>query len=61
MISFFVGTVALLVVALVLHESLPWLGVVSNAPWWVWTGGFLGAFYVLATIVLIPGSAPRLQ
>jgi transporter family-2 protein len=27
---------------------------IASAPWWVWTGGVLGAFYVLATIILIP-------
>jgi transporter family-2 protein len=26
------------------------------APWWVWIGGFLGAFYVLGSVV----TAPRL-
>jgi len=29
---------------------------VSSAPWWVWLGGALGAFYVLGSIV----AAPRL-
>jgi transporter family-2 protein len=29
---------------------------VSSAPWWVWIGGALGAFYVLGSIV----AAPRL-
>src|SRR4029453_10833615 len=28
----------------------------SGAPWWVWVGGILGAFYVLGSIV----AAPRL-
>ena len=53
-VSFFVGTIALVVAALVVRESLPQTGVVSNAPWWVWTGGLLGAFYVLASILLTP-------
>ena len=54
MISFFVGTIALVVVALILRESWPLGSALTQAPWWVWTGGFLGAFYVLATIILTP-------
>jgi bacterial/archaeal transporter family-2 protein len=54
-ISFFIGTVAAIIVAaLVLRESLPGIGTVSDVPWWVWTGGLLGAFYVLASIILTP-------
>lgn len=59
-ISFLVGTIAAVIVAaLILRESLPGVGSVSDAPWWVWTGGLLGAFYVLASILLVPqlGSA----
>jgi bacterial/archaeal transporter family-2 protein len=26
----------------------------SQAPWWVWIGGLLGAFYIVLTILLIP-------
>jgi transporter family-2 protein len=26
---------------------------VSSAPWWVWTGGIIGAIYVAASLVLI--------
>jgi bacterial/archaeal transporter family-2 protein len=59
-ISFFVGTIAAVIVAaLILHESLPELGSISNAPWWVWTGGLLGVIYVLASILLTPDLAPR--
>jgi bacterial/archaeal transporter family-2 protein len=59
-ISFFVGTIAALIVAVfILRESLPEIGSVSDAPWWVWTGGLLGVVYVLASILLTPqlGSA----
>ncbi len=53
-ISFLIGTVALVVAALILRESLPGLDSVPTTSWWMWTGGLLGAVYVLATIVLIP-------
>ncbi len=53
-ISFIVGTVALVALTLVLNGGLPSFGDVSNAPWWVWTGGLLGAFYVFASVILTP-------
>lgn len=54
-ISFFVGTIAAIIVAvLILRESLPGLDSISNAPWWVWTGGLLGVVYVLASVLLTP-------
>jgi transporter family-2 protein len=42
--------VALAVAALVVQRSLP--GSVASAPWWAWAGGLLGAFFVLASIVI---------
>ena len=53
-ISFVVGTVALVASALLVHRSLPEPGSVASAPWWAWTGGLLGAFFVLASIILTP-------
>ena len=26
----------------------------SSFPWWVWTGGLLGAFFVVSAILLVP-------
>ena len=53
-ISFIVGTVALVALTLVLNSGLPSFGEVSGAPWWIWTGGLLGAFYVFASVILTP-------
>jgi bacterial/archaeal transporter family-2 protein len=53
-VSFVVGTVALAVAALVVQRSLPEPGSAASAPWWAWIGGLLGAFFVLASIVLTP-------
>ena len=53
-ISFIVGTVALVFLTLALNGGLPSFGDVANAPWWVWTGGLLGAFYVFASVILTP-------
>ena len=55
-VSFFVGTVLLLVAAAFVFKPLPSWGRLGDAPWWIWVGGALGAFYVAASIV----TAPRL-
>jgi transporter family-2 protein len=54
LVSFAVGTLALLAVSLVLFR--PSFERVGEAPAWVWIGGLLGAFYVAGAIV----TAPRL-
>ncbi|KIX84729.1 DMT family transporter [Thermus filiformis] len=54
LVSFGVGTVALLVLAYLLSgPSWPWSRALS-APLWVYAGGLLGAVYVVASIVLAP-------
>jgi bacterial/archaeal transporter family-2 protein len=55
-VSFLVGMVVLAVAAALVFKPLPSWGRVGDAPWWVWIGGALGAFYVAASIV----SAPKL-
>jgi bacterial/archaeal transporter family-2 protein len=55
-VSFLVGTLVLLVVAALVFKPLPSWTRLGDAPWWVWIGGALGAFYVAGSIV----SAPRL-
>src|SRR5215210_8614004 len=51
-ISFLIGTVVLVVAAFVVSRSVPDLGPITSAPWWMYLGGFLGAFYVVASVVL---------
>lgn len=54
-VSFLVGSVALLAISLVaVRKSLPTAGRLGDAPWWVWIGGLLGAFYVAVAIVATP-------
>ena len=55
-VSFLVGAVALLVLALVLTRGVASPDRLFSVPWWAWIGGFLGAFYVFGAIV----TAPRL-
>ncbi len=54
MISTSVSTISLLLFVFVVQRQ-PWpeAGVMRVAPWWVWTGGLLGAIYVAASIVLV--------
>ena len=54
LVSFVVGALSLLIA--VLFTSRGWPERAADAPWWVWIGGALGAFYVLGSIV----SAPKL-
>lgn len=55
-VSFVVGTLALLLCFLATRRAWPAGGQFVHAPWWVWTGGLLGAFYVVVSVV----SGPRL-
>ena len=47
---------ALFAATLVVARGWPGAERLGDAPWWVWLGGLLGAFYVLGSVV----SAPRL-
>jgi len=53
-ISFFVGTVALLVYMVVSGVSIANLTSAKEAPAIAWIGGFLGAFFVTAAVMLVP-------
>jgi transporter family-2 protein len=53
-ISFFVGTVALFVYVLVSGAPLWNLSSAKEAPPIAWIGGLLGAFFVTATVLLVP-------
>ena len=54
LVSFAVGTAVLLVAALIFARGWPGSEKLGAAPWWVWVGGFLGAFYVLGSVVTAP-------
>lgn len=55
LVSFAVGTLALAVVALVRPQD-PFVGApaLGGIPLWAWTGGFLGAFLVAASVEIAP-------
>jgi len=48
-VSFLVGTLALAVI-LLSSQQLPSPASLRAVPWWMWTGGLLGAFYVWAAL-----------
>jgi len=54
-VSFAVGTLALLIVALALGAR-PAAGAMRSLPWYAWTGGLYGAFFVATAA----WAAPRL-
>ena len=54
LISFLIGTVALFVYALASGGTMTSLAAARNAPPVAWLGGLLGAFFVTATVALLP-------
>jgi transporter family-2 protein len=55
-VSFLTGTLILAAAAALVFKPLPSLSRLGHAPWWIWLGGALGAFYVVGSVV----AAPRL-
>ena len=53
-ISFLVGSVVLGGYVLATRLPLPGLRSAAAQPWWLWSGGALGAFFVAVTIYLAP-------
>lgn len=51
--NFLVGLIGLALYALLIRAPWPDREAMANAPWWVWFGGLLGAFYV--TVVALVG------
>ncbi len=53
-ISFVVGTLALAALLLARREAVPFATAFAAAPWWAWSGGIIGAFFVTVSIVAAP-------
>jgi transporter family-2 protein len=53
-VSFAVGTLGLILYTAILRVPLPAIIGLGGHPWWIWSGGLWGAFFVAATIVLAP-------
>lgn len=54
LVSFAVGTLALLAYAAALRPPLPGMQTLAGAPWWVWAGGLLGSVFVTAAAAFAP-------
>lgn len=55
LISFVVGTIALFVFVIITnYNSLPQPSTLIQATWWKYTGGLLGVFYIITSIVVAP-------
>lgn len=54
LMSFIVGTVALVMVCVTLRMPAPRWTEASAAPVWIWTGGLIGAVFVTGVILLAP-------
>lgn len=57
LLSFVVGTVALVLYIMVTRQSVSWAGV-KEAPGYVWIAGIMGAFYVTIIILAFPRLGP---
>lgn len=53
-INFAVGLVTMLLVWLVSGTNVPPARPLAQGPWWMWTGGVLGAFFVTTAVFLTP-------
>jgi transporter family-2 protein len=52
LVSFLVGTVALILLLLALRVPVPDRATIAAVPLWAWFGGLLGAFYVASSTVV---------
>ena len=52
LVSFTVGTAALVLLIFVMRTPLPARATFAAVPWWAWLGGLLGAFYVATSTVV---------
>ena len=52
-VSFAVGTIALMLF-LILSGQFQFKFVSAQSPWWIWTGGLLGTFFVAGIVILLP-------
>ena len=53
-LNFAVGLAAMLAVALVMRAGVPDTQKLAQGPWWMWTGGLCGAFFVTLSLILVP-------
>jgi transporter family-2 protein len=52
LVSFCVGTAAIVLFILITRAPMPSLATAASAPWWSWIGGGLGACFVVGSVLL---------
>jgi bacterial/archaeal transporter family-2 protein len=53
-VSYFGGTLCMLLLVCAMREALPPTDVITKSNWWAWSGGFFGAIYIAVSILLVP-------
>ena len=54
LVSYLGGFVTMAVVLVATREPVPSWKLVSDVPWWAWSGGILGGVFILLMILLLP-------
>lgn len=54
MASLAISAIAAMVVMAVLRVPAPSFGEIGRLPWWGWSGGLAGVFYITAALILAP-------
>jgi transporter family-2 protein len=52
--SYLVGVVCMVLLALVFGDPFPSASVAARIPWWAWSGGLFGAIFIGLAILLVP-------
>ncbi len=52
--SYFVGLVCMIALAVALRDPIPSVTVAARIPWWAWSGGLFGAIFIGLAVVLVP-------
>jgi bacterial/archaeal transporter family-2 protein len=52
--SYFVGLLCMIVLAVALRDPMPSAAVAGRIPWWAWSGGLFGAIFIGLAIFLVP-------
>ena len=50
--SYFLGVLCMVALAIVLREPIPSAGVITRIPWWAWTGGMFGAIFIGLSMIV---------
>lgn len=52
--SYFLGLVCMVILAIVLRDPVPSVAAATRLPWWAWSGGLFGAIFIGLGIFLVP-------